>query len=301
MIMMRIPRLRLNVHDGVMASVYFTLTGSQVPPKSDPTVEKLPAPKAILQVSCLKMGIFEKTLKIPFQKAEQDPEYHASLVLAIDVLGEFFFSRGALQRIMQYVADVSSIQNFPSVHPLLQHYLTAWSVEIRLSAVVSCCEMVLPFVAVYNKVTVDKRTGLLQTIYGVLRAMCSVLVNDSGAFFSENFPKNSENANCSNSQSLTPSEIPMFFRRSRASPSGQLHESYAPPMPFPPGPTRNARSSVHGPPRRETRNAKSLRDNAWPARRAQSGSRAAPTETDVARVHEPDDAERTDEIGVARG
>lgn len=43
-----------------------------------------------------------------FQKAETDPKELQRIVLAVDVLGEFYFSRGALQRIMQYVADVRS-------------------------------------------------------------------------------------------------------------------------------------------------------------------------------------------------
>lgn len=144
MIMMRIPKLRLNVQDGVMASVYLTLTGCIIPPKSEPT-GRPPCPKAILQ------------------RAENDPKELQRIVLAVDVLGEFYFSRGALQRIMQYVAD---------------YYLTADNVEIRLAAVSSCCEMVVPFVGVYKKVTTDKRNSLLQTIYGVLRAVCSVIVND---------------------------------------------------------------------------------------------------------------------------
>ncbi|CCD61569.1 Target of rapamycin homolog [Caenorhabditis elegans] len=144
MIMMRIPKLRLNVQDGVMASVYQTLTGSLIPPKSEP-IGRPASPKAILQ------------------KAETDPKELQRIVLAVDVLGEFYFSRGALQRIMQYVAD---------------YYLTADNVEIRLAAVSSCCEMVVPFVGVYKKVTSDKRNSLLQTIYGVLRAVCSVIVND---------------------------------------------------------------------------------------------------------------------------
>uniref|UniRef100_A0A1I7UG54 Non-specific serine/threonine protein kinase n=1 Tax=Caenorhabditis tropicalis TaxID=1561998 RepID=A0A1I7UG54_9PELO len=146
MIMMRIPKLRLNVQDGVMAAVYLTLTGYQIPPKSDPTHEAPPAPKNILM------------------KAESDPKEVQKIVLAVDVLGEFYFSRGALQRIMQYVAD---------------YYLTAGNVEIRLAAVSSCCEMVVPFVGVYKKVTSDKRATLLSTIYGVLRAVCSVIVNDA--------------------------------------------------------------------------------------------------------------------------
>lgn len=49
MIMMRIPKLRLNVQDGVMASVYQTLTGSLIPPKSEP-IGRPASPKAILQV-----------------------------------------------------------------------------------------------------------------------------------------------------------------------------------------------------------------------------------------------------------
>ncbi|EGT60375.1 hypothetical protein CAEBREN_03943 [Caenorhabditis brenneri] len=146
MIMMRIPKLRLNVQDGVMASVYFTLTGTTIPPKSSPQTDtNIKHPRAILQ------------------KAETDPVELQRIVLAIDVLGEFYFSRGALQRIMQFVAD---------------NYLTAGHVEIRLAAVSSCCEMIVPFVSVYKKVTSDKRTSLLNTIYGVLRAVCSVIVND---------------------------------------------------------------------------------------------------------------------------
>uniref|UniRef100_A0A8R1DY04 Serine/threonine-protein kinase TOR n=2 Tax=Caenorhabditis japonica TaxID=281687 RepID=A0A8R1DY04_CAEJA len=144
MIMMRIPKLRLNVQDGVMASVYLTLTGTVIPPKSEP-IGRPPSPRAILQ------------------RAETEPKELQKIVLAVDVLGEFYFSRGALQRIMQYVAD---------------YYLTAENVEIRLAAVSSCCEMVVPFVGVYKKVTSDKRNSLLQTIYGVLRAVCSVIVND---------------------------------------------------------------------------------------------------------------------------
>ncbi|UMM14072.1 hypothetical protein L5515_002037 [Caenorhabditis briggsae] len=144
MIMMRIPKLRLNVQDGVMASVYHTLTGLPIPPKSEPT-GRPPSPKLILQ------------------RAIEEPKELQRIVLAVDVLGEFYFSRGALQRIMQYVAD---------------YYLTADNVEIRLAAVSSCCEMVVPFVGVYKKVTTDKRNSLLQTIYGVLRAVCSVIVND---------------------------------------------------------------------------------------------------------------------------
>ncbi|EGT38372.1 hypothetical protein CAEBREN_31932 [Caenorhabditis brenneri] len=108
----------------------------------------------------------ETNIKHPkaiLQKAETDPVELQRIVLAIDVLGEFYFSRGALQRIMQFVAD---------------NYLTAGHVEIRLAAVSSCCEMIVPFVSVYKKVTSDKRTSLLNTIYGVLRAVCSVIVND---------------------------------------------------------------------------------------------------------------------------
>lgn len=146
MIMMRIPKLRLNVQDGVMASVYFTLTGVTIPPKSSPQTDpNIKHPRVILM------------------KAETDPVELQRIVLAIDVLGEFYFSRGALQRIMQFVAD---------------NYLTAGHVDIRLAAVSSCCEMIVPFVSVYKKVTSDKRTSLLNTIYGVLRAVCSVIVND---------------------------------------------------------------------------------------------------------------------------
>ncbi|PIC52687.1 hypothetical protein B9Z55_002688 [Caenorhabditis nigoni] len=144
MIMMRIPKLRLNVQDGVRASVYHTLTGLPIPPKSEPT-GRPPSPKLILQ------------------RAIEEPKELQRIVLAVDVLGEFYFSRKALQRIMQYVAD---------------YYLTADNVEIRLAAVSSCCEMVVPFVGVYKKVTTDKRNSLLQTIYGVLRAVCSVIVNN---------------------------------------------------------------------------------------------------------------------------
>lgn len=68
---------------------------------------------------------------------------------------------------------------------VFQYYLTADNVEIRLAAVSSCCEMVVPFVGVYKKVTSDKRNSLLQTIYGVLRAVCSVIVNDQGRYLLE--------------------------------------------------------------------------------------------------------------------
>ncbi|CAB3408784.1 unnamed protein product [Caenorhabditis bovis] len=144
MIMMKITNLRLNVQDGVMASIYLNLTGVPVPSKSEP-MSRPPAPRAILQ------------------KALTDPKELSKIVLSIETLGEFYFSRGALQRIMQYVAD---------------YYLVAESTEIRLAAVKCCCEMVIPFVSVYSKVTSDKRQHLLTTIHGVIRALVSVIVVD---------------------------------------------------------------------------------------------------------------------------
>ncbi|CAI5438057.1 unnamed protein product [Caenorhabditis angaria] len=144
MIMMRIPKLRLNVQDGVMASVYLNLTGVPVPPKSEPA-GRPPPPRNILQ------------------KAMNDQKELDKVVLSIDTLGEFYFSRGALQRIMQYVAD---------------YYLVAENVEIRMAAVKCCCDMIVPFMRVYKKVTTDKRHHLLATIHGVLRALVSLIVVD---------------------------------------------------------------------------------------------------------------------------
>ncbi|KAL7080367.1 hypothetical protein ACQ4LE_000271 [Meloidogyne hapla] len=135
-----IPELKADVFDGLMDQLYHLLMDRPRPSKLAPPTAP-PIPSGPIQ-----------PVNIPQTK------------LALKTLGEFNFSRHSLQMFLRYVA---------------MGYLISDSVEIRLTAVYSCTEMLKPFIMVYENVENQQKAEVYNLIRNVLECLVKTAVVDT--------------------------------------------------------------------------------------------------------------------------
>ncbi|KAF7639171.1 hypothetical protein Mgra_00001404 [Meloidogyne graminicola] len=138
-IIQAIPELKSDVFDGLMDQLYHLLMDRPRPSKLAPPTAP-PIPSGPIQ-----------PVNIPQTK------------LALKTLGEFNFSRHSLQMFLRYVA---------------MGYLISDSVEIRLTAVYSCTEMLKPFIMVYENVENQQKAEVYNLIRNVLECLVKTAVVD---------------------------------------------------------------------------------------------------------------------------
>nr|CAD2185114.1 unnamed protein product [Meloidogyne enterolobii] len=135
-----IPELKADVFDGLMDQLYHLLMDRPRPSKlAPPTAPPIPAGPI-------------QPVNIPQTK------------LALKTLGEFNFSRHSLQMFLRYVA---------------MGYLISDSVEIRLTAVYSCTEMLKPFIMVYENVENQQKAEVYNLIRNVLECLVKTAIVDT--------------------------------------------------------------------------------------------------------------------------
>ncbi|CAK5074310.1 unnamed protein product [Meloidogyne enterolobii] len=139
-----IPELKADVFDGLMDQLYHLLMDRPRPSKlAPPTAPPIPTG--------------------PIQ-----PVNISQTKLALKTLGEFNFSRHSLQMFLRYVA---------------MGYLISDSVEIRLTAVYSCTEMLKPFIMVYENVENQQKAEVYNLIRNVLECLVKTAIVDTGKVF----------------------------------------------------------------------------------------------------------------------